>query len=680
MEQNHTMKMDMKGDMTGNEKGSDMGGHMMSMGNLKQKFWVSLVVAIPVLLFSPMMGIHASGLLSFPGASWVVLVLATFLFFYGGRPFLSGAKMELKMKSPAMMTLIAMGIIVSYGYSIYAFIANNILRTIDHKMEFFWELATLIVIMLLGHWVEMRAVGRAGNALQKMAELLPGSAHLIQQDGSTKDVPLQEVRVGQQVTVKLNERIPTDGKIVSGETTVNESMVTGESRAIKKGVGATVIGGSLNGNGTLVIEVTGTGESGYLAQVMKLVRDAQQDKSRVESISDKVAKALFYVALFVGILAFILWLIIDQDLNTALTRMVTVFIIACPHALGLAIPLVIARSTSLGATHGLLIRNRNALEIARKINVVTMDKTGTLTEGNFRINELKTLSDKWNEGQVISMMAALEIHSDHPLAQGIVEEVQKRNGTMAVAQHVTLIDGTGLMGEIDNAPVKLVAVPYLNRNRIPYDSAEFDRLARQGNTISYLLWKEEAIGLVAQGDQVKPEAGETIEALRKEHIVSVMLTGDNPTSAMTIAKTLGIDNVHASLLPGDKEKVIEEYQQKGEKVMMVGDGVNDAPALARADIGVAIGAGTDVAIDSADVVLVQSNPYDIIHFLSLAKRTSSKMVQNLWWAAGYNIIAIPLAAGILAPVGIVLSPAMGAIFMSLSTVIVAVNALSLKMK
>lgn len=680
MEQNHTMKMDMKGDMTGNEKGSDMGGHMMSMGNLKQKFWVSLVVAIPVLLFSPMMGIHASGLLSFPGASWVVLVLATFLFFYGGRPFLSGAKMELKMKSPAMMTLIAMGIIVSYGYSIYAFIANNILRTIDHKMEFFWELATLIVIMLLGHWVEMRAVGRAGNALQKMAELLPGSAHLIQQDGSTKDVPLQEVRVGQQVTVKLNERIPTDGKIVSGETTVNESMVTGESRAIKKGVGATVIGGSLNGNGTLVIEVTGTGESGYLAQVMKLVRDAQQDKSRVESISDKVAKALFYVALFVGILAFILWLIIDQDLNTALTRMVTVFIIACPHALGLAIPLVIARSTSLGATHGLLIRNRNALEIARKINVVTMDKTGTLTEGNFRINELKTLSDKWNEGQVISMMAALEIHSDHPLAQGIVEEVQKRNGTMAVAQHVTLIDGTGLMGEIDNAPVKLVAVTYLNRNRIPYDSAEFDRLARQGNSISYLLWKEEAIGLVAQGDQVKPEAGETIEALRKEHIVSVMLTGDNPTSAMTIAKTLGIDNVHASLLPGDKEKVIEEYQQKGEKVMMVGDGVNDAPALARADIGVAIGAGTDVAIDSADVVLVQSNPYDIIHFLSLAKRTSSKMVQNLWWAAGYNIIAIPLAAGILAPVGIVLSPAMGAIFMSLSTVIVAVNALSLKMK
>ena len=303
-----------------------------------------------------------------------------------------------------------------------------------------------------------------------------------------------------------------------------------------------------------------------------------------------------------------------------------------------------------------------------------------MTEGNFRINELKTLSDKWNEGQVISMMAALEIHSDHPLAQGIVEEVQKRNGTMAVAQHVTLIDGTGLMGEIDNAPVKLVAVTYLNRNRIPYDSAEFDRLARQGNSISYLLWKEEAIGLVAQGDQVKPEAGETIEALRKEHIVSVMLTGDNPTSAMTIAKTLGIDNVHASLLPGDKEKVIEEYQQKGEKVMMVGDGVNDAPALARADIGVAIGAGTDVAIDSADVVLVQSNPYDIIHFLSLAKRTSSKMVQNLWWAAGYNIIAIPLAAGILAPVGIVLSPAMGAIFMSLSTVIVAVNALSLKMK
>ncbi|WP_294141021.1 heavy metal translocating P-type ATPase [uncultured Sanguibacteroides sp.] len=680
MERNHTMKEDMKMDTKGHMAGNSMGGHMMHMGNLKQKFWVSLVITVPILLLSPMMGIRASWQLSFPGSSWIVLVLASFLFFYGGKPFLSGAKMELQMKSPAMMTLIAMGIIVSYVYSVYAFIANDILHTIDHKMEFFWELATLIVIMLLGHWVEMRAVGRAGNALQKMAELLPGSVHLVQQDGSTREVPLQEVKIGQQVMVKLNERIPTDGKIVSGETTVNESMVTGESRGVKKGVGASVIGGSLNGNGTIVIEVTGTGESGYLAQVMELVSNAQMEKSRVESVSDKVAKALFYVALCVGIIAFILWLAIDQNLNTALTRMVTVFIIACPHALGLAIPLVVARSTSLGATRGLLIRNRNALEKAKKINVVTMDKTGTLTEGNFRITEIKSLSGKWNDKQVISMMAALEVHSDHPLAQQIVGEAHRRNITISDAEHVTLMEGTGLTGEIDGNPVKLVAVTYLNTNRIPYDSDEFDRLARQGNSISYLLWKEEVIGLVAQGDRIKPEARETIEALRQKNILSVMLTGDNPASAMMIAESLGIDNVRASLLPGDKEKIIEEYQQKGEKVMMVGDGVNDAPALVRADIGVAIGAGTDVAIDSADVVLVQSNPYDIIHFLSLAKRTSSKMVQNLWWAAGYNIIAIPLAAGILAPVGIVLSPALGAVLMSFSTVIVAVNALLLKIK
>ena len=547
-------------------------------------------------------------------------------------------------------------------------------------MDFFWELATLIVIMLLGHWIEMKAVGNAGNALQKMAELLPGSAHLVQPDGSINDVPLQQIQEGQHVMVKAGEKVPADGKVISGETSVNESMVTGEAKAIKKNEGTTVIGGSVNGSGSIVIEVTGTGESGYLEQVMKLVGQAQQEKSRAESISDKVAKGLFYIALIVGITAFIVWYIIDKDINIALERMVTVFIIACPHALGLAIPLVVARSTSLGATHGLLIRNRNALEKAKDISVVTMDKTGTLTEGNFRVSVVKSLSDRWSDADILKTMAAMEVHSNHPLAVGILDKAKEYKTDIPKAENVTLISGTGLSGTVSGQEAKIVTAAYLDKNAILYDKSLFNDLAGKGNSISYLLINNEVAGLIAQGDQIKPEAKRTVEELHKENITPVMLTGDNEASAKSVAERVGINDVFASLLPENKEKVILEYQHKGKTIMMVGDGVNDAPALARADIGVAIGAGTDVAIDSADVILVKSNPYDIIHFLSLAKNTSNKMVQNLWWGAGYNIIAIPLAAGVLAPVGIILSPAIGAVLMSVSTVIVAINALMLRMK
>lgn len=547
-------------------------------------------------------------------------------------------------------------------------------------MDSFWELATLIVIMLLGHWIEMRAVGNAGNALRKMAELLPGSAHLVGEDGETKDVPLQQVAVGQSVMVKAGEKVPVDGKVLSGETTVNEAMVTGEAKGVEKKAGARVIGGSINGNGTITVRVTGTGESGYLAQVMKLVGEAQQEKSRAESISDKVAKALFYVALFAGILAFVVWLIVDDSLNIALERMVTVFIIACPHALGLAIPLVVARSTSLGATRGLLIRNRNALEKARKVTVVTMDKTGTLTEGDFRVTAVEALAEGWKEMRVLRAMAALEAGSNHPLATGIIAEAKTRGVPIPRVENVTVIEGTGLSGTVDGVPVKIVTATYLDKQGLSYDKGLFNRLAGEGNSVSFLVVNDSVAGLVAQGDQVKPEAEQTIVELRKENIRPVMLTGDNAASASAIASRLGITDVHASLLPENKDGVVAAYQQRGEVVMMVGDGVNDAPALARADVGVAIGAGTDVAIDSADVVLVRSNPYDIILFFALAKNTTRKMIQNLWWGAGYNILAIPLAAGVLAPVGIILSPALGAVLMSLSTVIVAINAMMLKVK
>ncbi|MFQ9604532.1 MAG: heavy metal translocating P-type ATPase [Staphylococcus aureus] len=652
--------------------------HSMHMGNLKVKFIVSLFLSIPIILLSPMMGGKLPFQLTFQGSEWVGLILASILFFYGGMPFLKGAKMELEMKNPAMMTLISLGISVAYIYSVYAFIANNITKSNTHVMDFFWELATLILIMLLGHWIEMNAISNAGNALQKMAELLPNSAIIVDESGNTKEVDLKDVQVGERVLVKAGEKIPTDGVIVAGNTNVNESMVTGESKDVQKGLNDKVIGGSVNGSGTITVEVTGTGESGYLSQVMELVSNAQKEKSRVESLSDKVAKLLFYVALIVGIGAFIIWMVLTGDLNIALERMVTVLIIACPHALGLAIPLVTARSTSLGAKNGLLIKNRQALEVAKKVDVIMMDKTGTLTEGNFAVNEYLSFSTQYTEEQVLEFMAALEQNSSHPLSVGVLKKIDELQLTIPKAEDVTNLPGIGLEGRVNGKDIKIVSVSYLNKKSISYDKQMFNDLSNQGNSISFLLLDDQSIGLVAQGDQIKPEAKLMVEKLKARGIKPVMLTGDNKQVASVVAKQLGIDDVHAELMPEDKEKIVKEYKDKNLIVMMVGDGVNDAPSLVRASIGVAIGAGTDVAIDSADVILVKSNPSDILHFLSLAKNTQRKMVQNLWWGAGYNILAIPLAAGILASWGIILSPAIGAIFMSLSTVIVAINAMLLK--
>jgi len=652
--------------------------HSMHMGNLKQKFFVSLILAIPIILFSPMMGLDLPFQITFPGSDWVVLVLATALFFYGGMPFLKGAKMELSMKNPAMMTLISLGISVAYLYSLFAFIMNTFFHD-THVMDFFWELATLIVIMLLGHWIEMNAISNAGNALEKMAALLPKTAKLVGDDGSTSEVQLSDVTVGQKLLVQAGEKIPTDGKIVEGNSSVNEAMVTGESKEVEKNTGDDVIGGSVNGNGTLTISVTGTGESGYLSQVMALVSKAQQDKSSVETLSDRVAKWLFYIALVVGILAFIVWLSLTGDIGIALERMVTVLIIACPHALGLAIPLVTAKSTSLGAKNGLLIKNRQAIEVARHIDVVMMDKTGTLTEGNFAVNDIISYSDDYDQQKILAYIASLEQNSSHPLARGIITKATEEKVELPLATEVENIPGTGLEGTIDSQDVKIVNVSYLKDHTIDYNDTDFTHLSEKGNSISYLLVDQQPIGLIAQGDQIKSGAKRMITALKTKGIRPVMLTGDNEAVANLVATELGIDDVHAGLKPEDKETIIKRYKSEGKTVMMVGDGVNDAPSLVRADIGVAIGAGTDVANDSADIILVKSDPADILHFLTLAKNTQRKMIQNLWWGAGYNIIAIPLAAGVLANWGIILSPAVGAILMSLSTVIVALNAMLLKM-
>ncbi|MFB8489513.1 copper-translocating P-type ATPase [Enterococcus durans] len=656
----------------------NMGGmdHSMHMGNFKQKFWLSLILAIPIILFSPMMGMEFPFQITFPGSEWVVLVLATILFVYGGQPFLSGAKMELQQKSPAMMTLIAMGITVAYVYSVYSFVAN-LINPQAHVMDFFWELATLIVIMLLGHWIEMNAVSNASNALQKLAELLPESVKRLKKDGTEETVSLKEVKEGDHLIVRAGDKMPTDGTIVKGETIVDESAVTGESRGVKKNVDDQVIGGSINGDGTIEITVTGTGENGYLAKVMDMVRKAQGEKSKLESLSDKVAKWLFYVALVAGILAFIAWLFLE-NLPDALERMVTVFIIACPHALGLAIPLVVARSTSIAAKNGLLLKNRNALEQANDLDVIILDKTGTLTQGKFTVTGLEVLTDNYTKEELLKYIGALESAANHPLAIGIMNYLKEKDIAPYEALNQKNLSGVGLEADVEDQKVKIVNEKEVKRLGLSVDASRVKPYEEQGNTISYLIIGDQLAAIIALGDVIKPEAKQFIQALKEKNITPVMLTGDNQKAAQAVAEYLGIENYYGGLLPDDKEAIVQQYLDKGKKVIMVGDGINDAPSLARATIGMAIGAGTDIAIDSADVVLTNSDPKDILHFLELAKQTRRKMIQNLWWGAGYNIVAIPLAAGILAPVGIILSPAVGAVLMSLSTVVVALNALTLK--
>lgn len=667
---NHDSSMQMNHSQQMNMGGGDMmmhGNHMMHMGNLKQKFWVSVILSLPILFLAPAMGVHLPFQFSFPGSEWVVVIFATILFIYGGEPFLKGAYYELKSKKPEMMTLISLGITTAYVYSLYAFIQNDLLNSKNHIMDFFWELATLILIMLLGHWIEMTSVMNASSSVNDLAKLLPDKVH-VQQNGQTKDVAINDVQKDATIIVKPGESIPLDGIILNGTSDVNESLVTGESNDVTRKKDDKVIGGSVNGSNALTIKVTNSANSGFLANVNKLVQSSQMNKSKLQTLADQVSGWLFYAALIIGIIALIVWTSIN-GIADGLERMVTVLVIACPHALGLAIPLVNAKSTSIGAKNGLLIRNRNVISVSSKINYLLMDKTGTLTEGKFQVRKCDSLNESISPIEALKLIASIEQDSTHPIAKSILQFAHEKQIELLPLSESKNISGKGVSGVLSGKEYILV-----NEKAAREIIANFPTIDVADYTTSYLIQNKTLIGYVAVGDQVKSSASSLIKQIKQLNITPVMLTGDNKKVADSIAKKLGIAEVYSELMPEDKQKIVAKLQGEGNKVMMVGDGINDAPSLAKADIGVAIGAGTDVAVDSADVVLVNSEPTDIISFLKLAQNTQKKTVQNLWWGAGYNIIALPLAAGVLAPWGIILAPAVGAILMSLSTVIVAINA------
>ncbi len=676
MNMNHNENMNHSMDNTSsmNMGGQDMmmhGGHMMHMGNLKKKFWVSVVLSLPIIFLSPAMGVHLPFQFSFSGSEWVVALFATILYFYGGQPFLSGAYYEIKAKKPEMMTLISLGITTAYIYSLYAFIKNDLLNSKVHVMDFFWELATLILIMLLGHLIEMNSVMNANSSVHDLAKLLPDKVH-VQHNGQTMDMAINDVQKDAVILVKAGESIPLDGVILNGSSQVNESLVTGESREVTRQKDDKVIGGSINGSGTLTVKVTNSANSGFLASVNKLVQSSQMNKSKLQNLADRVSSWLFYAALIFGIIALLVWTSL-RGIAGGLERMVTVLVIACPHALGLAIPLVNAKSTSIGAQNGLLIRNRNVISISSKINYLLLDKTGTLTQGKFQVRKYNTLSKSYNADEVIKLIASLEQDSNHPIAQSILQFTKEKKIELYALSDSKTLAGKGVSGTINGQEYQLV-----NEKTAREIVKNFPQVDSLNYTSSYLIKDNELLGYVAVGDEIKKNAASLIKQIKALNITPVMLTGDNEKVAQNIAQKLGITEVHSGLMPADKQKIVATLQNQGNKVMMVGDGINDAPSLAKADIGVAIGAGTDVAVDSADVILVNSEPLDIISFLKLAQHTQRKTVQNLWWGAGYNIVALPLAAGILAPVGILLSPAVGAILMSFSTIIVAINAETLK--
>lgn len=645
--------------------------HEHMVEDFKRRFFISIIVTIPILILSPMIQGFIGVDWRFENDLYILFALATFIFFYGGWPFLTGAVDELKDKNPGMMTLIGLAIIVAYVYSsltVFGLEGN----------DFFWELATLIDIMLLGHWIEMRSVMGASNALEELVKLMPSEAHKLDKDGNVTDVKVSELKNDDYVLVRPGEKIPVDGTITDGRSAIDESMLTGESVPVEKEAGEEVIGGSINKEGSLTIQVEKIGEDSYLSQVITLVQEAQESKSKTQDFTDRAAKWLFYVALASGFITLVIWLMLGYAFDVALERMVTVMVITCPHALGLAAPLVVAVSTSLSAKHGLLIRNRTNFEGAKDLDAVVFDKTGTLTEGSFGVTDIVP-SEGYEEEDVLTWAASLEQHSEHPIATGIVSSANDKGLTFKEITDFESITGKGIQGKIDGKKVNVVSPGYVNDNNLSYDETQFNKMSEEGKTVVFLLIDETLAGMIALADIVRETAKEAIANLKENGVHSIMLTGDNKKVADWVAKQLDIDEVYAEVLPDEKsDKVKEIMKEKDWKVAMTGDGINDAPALATADLGIAIGAGTDVAMETADVVLVKSNPKDVVSLIDLSKKTYRKMVQNLWWAAGYNILAIPLAAGILAPIGIILSPAVGAVLMSLSTIIVAINAKLLK--
>lgn len=585
--------------------------------------------------------------------------------------FLKGVVDELKIKNPGMMTLIALAITVAYVYSS----SVVILKVQGH--ELFWELATLIVIMLLGHWIEMRSVLGASRALEELVKIMPAEAHLLDEKGNIHDVPVSQLKSGNIVLIKPGEKVPADGIIIKGSSAVDESMLTGESVPVEKHIKDQVIGGSINGEGSLTIAIQKTGEESYLSQVIKMVKEAQESRSKTQDLANRAAKWLFYIALVAGGTTFTIWVSLGYEFSFAIERMVTVMVIACPHALGLAVPLVTAVSTSLSAKKGLLIRNRTNFEEARNLNAVVFDKTGTLTKGEFGITDI-ILEENQEEEYVLTLAAALEAQSEHPIARGIVQDAKKRQLPIKNPDTFTSMTGKGLAGQVDGRDVKVVSPGYMKEHNVTYRQEKYRQLSTQGKTVVFVLINDQLAAMLALADQIRESSLPTIKKLKEMGVQSIMLTGDNYQVANWVGEQLQLDQVFAEILPHEKANKIKQLKDQGLKVAMTGDGVNDAPALATADLGIAVGAGTDVAIETADVILVRSNPEDVVSILQLSKVTYHKMIQNLWWATGYNIVAIPLAAGVLYQVGIVLSPAVGAVLMSLSTVIVAINAKMLK--
>jgi Cu2+-exporting ATPase len=657
----------------GQKKTDPHGGHDHEgmIADYRRRFWVVLVATIPILALAPMIQgwLGLEDALRFPGDRYVLAGLSSLVFFYGGWPFLKGFLQEITARDIGMMTLISVAITAAYAYSIG-------MVAIGSDETFFWELATLIAVMLLGHWIEMKSVLGAGRALEKLASLMPDEAHLVADDGSVIDVSVSTLKGGEHLLIKPGEKVPADGIIVRGESSLNESMLTGESKPIFKTVETEVIGGSINGEGSLTIRVDKTGDETFLSSVIKLVKEAQASKSKTQDLANTAAKWLTFIALGGGLSTVLFWtLFTDQGFGFAMARAVTVMVIACPHALGLAVPLVVARSTAIAATNGLLIRDRTAFEEARNINAIIFDKTGTLTKGEFGITDTLVFDTTFTESDIVAYAASIEAHSEHPIAQGIVRDAPQAWGV----DKFKAIPGKGAEGLVKDRDVKVVSPGYLRDQGLEMDDPRFETLSAQGKTVVFVLIDDKLVGAIALADIIREESAKAILMLQAMGIQCIMLTGDNQQVAEWVGQEIGLDEVIAEVLPEEKAAKVREVQSRGLIVAMTGDGVNDAPALAQANVGIAIGAGTDVAIETADIILVRSSPSDVVAIIELARATYNKMMQNLAWATGYNTFAIPAAAGVFFPWGVILTPALGAVFMSASTVICAINAQLLKL-
>lgn len=651
----------------------DHSGHTDHSGHediFRKRFWISLLLSLPVLAYSPMLQEWLSyAAPTFPGSQWVGPVFAVIVFAYGGWPFLDMARPELRHRQPGMMTLISLAILVSFIYSLAA-VAFSL------GEGFFWELVTLIDIMLLGHWIEMRSVRQASSALDELAKLMPDEAELLDENGGTRTVPVSQLKAGDRILVRPGASVPADGEVIEGKSDVNEAMITGESKPVRKTTGDQVIGGAINGEGSLRVRVTATGDQTALAGIMRLVDQAQQSKSNTQILADRAAGWLFYIALGSALITALAWTIADGFNLFALQRVVTVLVIACPHALGLAVPLVVAITTSSAARNGLLIRDRLALEAAREVDIVVFDKTGTLTKGELGVVEIATV-DGWQEEKALAMAAAIEGDSEHSLARGIRQAAADKELELPAVQDFEAIKGHGVRARSEGRDVVLGGprmLEKLQRQPGKHLAAFAQSTGDKGHTVVYLVVSGDIVAALALADVVRPESAAVVRQLHELGIHVAMLTGDSEDVARAVAEELKIDHYFAQVLPDQKDGKISELQQRGLKVAMVGDGINDAPALARADVGIAIGSGTDVAVESAGIILVNSDPRDVLKIFKLSRASYAKMIQNLVWATGYNVIAIPLAAGLLAAWGIFLSPALGALLMSVSTVVVAINA------